>query len=129
MDALLNSCNIHFAQDQHAAAEQCYLQVLQWDDTYVRGMVNLAAFYQATLPSQIPSQNPSQNPSQMLSQSYRAQAKRALALYQRALVIDPSNHMARHGQAIHNPNPNPNALSYPTNTFYHTLLTRPLMPY
>ena len=94
LDAKLNSCNIHFAQDNHLAAEECYLQVVQWDDTYVRGMVNLAAFYQATLPSQISSQMPSQIP----SQDYLAQATRALELYHRALVVDPLNHMARHGQ-------------------------------
>ena len=63
-------------------------------------MVNLAAFYQATLPSPTPSQtsSPSQIPSQISSQNYLAQAVRALEWYQRALAVDPTNHMARHGQ-------------------------------
>jgi len=77
VEARLNYCNVLFASLHLEATEQCYLDVLRVDPNYPRGLVNLAAYY-ASLD----------DPAAELE---------AIALYKRALAIEPTNAMALHG--------------------------------
>ena len=69
----LNKCNILFASGG-SNVEKCYLDILSIDETYVRGIVNLGAYYQS-LNNEIS----------------------AIKYYERALLLDPTNVMATHG--------------------------------
>jgi predicted TPR repeat methyltransferase len=77
VEARLNYCNVLFASLHLEATERCYLDVLRVDSSYPRGLVNLAAYY-ASLD----------DPAAELE---------AIALYKRALAVEPTNAMALHG--------------------------------
>jgi len=70
--ARLNWCNILMAV-QSELTEQCYLNVLQLDPNHVKGLINLASYYQ----SQVVSDNDV-----------------IIRLYEKALEIEPHNVMA-----------------------------------
>jgi predicted TPR repeat methyltransferase len=69
----LNKCNILFASGG-SNVEICYLDILSIDETYVRGIVNLGAYYQSLNNDLL-----------------------AIKYYEKALLLDPTNVMAMHG--------------------------------
>jgi predicted TPR repeat methyltransferase len=111
-EARLNLCNVWFAQGD-TRTEHCYQQVVADNPLFVRAIVNLAAYYQATLPVSEPTSVPALSASSSTSSNeqqkendqererdrVQKQAQRALSLYQQALAMDPHNTMARHGVA------------------------------
>jgi len=72
LSARLNWCNILMAV-QSNLTEQCYLNILQLNPNHVKGLINLASYYQ----SQIDSDN-----------------HKIINLYEKALEIEPNNIMA-----------------------------------
>lgn len=87
VDARLNLCNVLFAQKYEAAAEKCYKDVLAVNPNYVRGIVNLASYYDYIANADAEADGAT------------SEVAKAIELYQKALKLDPKNAMAKHALA------------------------------
>ena len=74
LESKLNYCNILFAINKSDEIEKCYNDILLIDSNYVRGNINIAAYYQSINKDLL-----------------------AIKYYEKALFLDPLNVMAKHG--------------------------------